>query len=325
VGCRATMDLQTGLHFHGHHEGHHHHGGVSSESAQWPFVVQGMLLAVFMVLEFSLGLIAHSVALVGDSFHMLIDVASAFASAWVISLLRRPASDSHTFAYRRADVLMAQGQGGLFVVMASLTIWEGAHRLVHPEHVNGSLVVIAAVVGMAASLGILWILSRVERAPTGHTMTFRANWLHEIQDLSGFTSTAIAGILISLTGFSRWDAIASFVVAGIMLNHARETLKESGEILMESVPDGMNLEDIRSFIESHAARPIVRNLHLWSIDEGFTSMSVHIYLPDGVDCHLLQAELRHYAEGELGIDHVTIEVLHDHYDLPHAHLSAARE
>jgi cobalt-zinc-cadmium efflux system protein len=316
------MDLQTGLHFHSHHEEHHHHhGGVKAESAQWPFVVQGALLGVFMVLEFALGLLAHSVALVGDSFHMLVDVASAFVSAWVITLLRRPASDSHTFAYRRADVLMAQGQGAVFIVMALLTIWEGVSRLIHPEAVDGPLVIIAAGIGILASLGILSMLRQVQRAAEGETMTFRANWLHEIQDLSGFTSTAVAGILIALTGFSRWDSLASFVVAGIMLNHARETLRESGEILMESVPDGMNLEDIRDFIESHAANPIVRNLHLWSIDEGYTSMSVHIFLADGIDCHPLQAELRQYAEGQLGIDHVTIEVLHHDLSKPHEHSS----
>jgi len=316
------MDLHHGLYFHGKREEHHHHpGGIDSASAQWPFVLQGILLGVFMVVEFTFGFIAHSVALVGDSFHMLVDVASAFASAWVISLLRRPASDSHTFAYRRADVLMALGQGALFVVMALLTIWEGIHRLFHPEVVNGSLVTIAAVIGIAASLGILWILNRAQRGATGTTMTFRANWRHEIQDLSGFTSSAIAGILIAITGFSRWDAIASFIVAAIMLNHARETIHESGEILMESVPDGLDLEDIRGFIERHATKPLVRNLHVWAIDDEYTSMSVHIALADGVDCHQLQAELHRYAEEQLGIDHVTIEVLHHDHAPTHRHVA----
>ena len=308
------MDLHSGLHSH-HHVGHHHHGGIKADSAQWPFVTQGSILGVFMVIELVVGIVAHSVALIGDSFHMLVDVGSAFASAWVISLLRRPASDSHTFAYRRADVLMAQAQGALFVVMALLTVWEGAHRLIHPEKVNGPLVTIAAIVGMAASLGILWVLSRAKN----DSMTFKANWLHEIQDLSGFASTAIAGVFIAVTGFSRWDAIASFVVAGIMFSHAWETLRESGEILMESVPDGFNLEVIRDFIESHALHPTVKNLHLWALDEGYTSMSVHIYLDDGVDCHPLQNALRDYAEQELGISHVTIEVLHHPGDVPHQH------
>lgn len=307
------MDLQQGLHYHHRHDHHHHHGGVEAESAQWPFIVQGSVLAVFMVLEFSLGFIAHSVALVGDSFHMLVDVGSAFASAWVITLLRRPASDRHTFAYRRADVLMGQAQGVLFLVMAILTAWEGAHRLAHPAKVDGVLVTGAAGVGILASLGILAVLNRVQEGASRSTMTFRANWLHELQDLSGFASTAIAGVVISTTGFARADAIASFVVAGIMVSHARATLKESGEILMESVPDGMNLEDIRDFIEGHADHPIVKNLHLWAIDEDYTSMSVQVFLEDGVDCHPFQDLLRDYALGPLGIDHVTIEVLHrDH-------------
>ena len=309
------MDFHHGLHAHFGSSGHHHHGQVSANSSRAPVIIQGAALSIFMVFELTVGVLAHSVALVGDSFHMLVDVGSAFVSAWVIGLLRRPASDSHTFAYRRADVLMAQGQGVLFVVMALLTVWEGAHRLMRPEKVNGTLVMAAAAIGILASLGILWVLNRSR----SNSMTFKANWLHEIQDLSGFLSTAIAGLLVWFSHLYQWDAIASFVVAGIMFSHGWEVLRESGEILMESVPDGMNLETIREFIEGHALRPEIKNLHLWAIDGEYTSMSVQIYLEDEADCHLLQAELHEYADSGLGISHVTVDVMHRPGSSTHPH------
>jgi cobalt-zinc-cadmium efflux system protein len=307
------MDLHEGLHHHSQRE-HHHHGDVTAETSISPFIIQGVVLSLFMILEFTVGLIAHSVALVGDSFHMLVDVASAFVSAWIITLLRRPESDSHTFAFLRSDVLMAEGQGALFVVMAALTAWEGVHRLFHPESVNGTLMSLAATTGIVASVALLYVLRRA-----GSSMTAKANWLHEIQDLAGFAATAAAGLLIQLTHFSRWDAIASFLVAALMLRHAWETLRETGRILMESTPAGLNLGEIRDFIESQPVRPKVKNLHLWSLNEDVTSMSTHIVLSEGIDCHPLQDSIREFAADRLGITHVTVEVLHEGDPTPHLH------
>jgi len=311
------MDPNEGLHVHGHHV-HHHHGGVKADSNKKPFIFQGTALAIFMFVEFATGFFSHSVALMSDAFHMAVDVVSAFASAWVIGLLRREASPTLTFAYRRADVLMAQAQGALFVVMGILTTWEAIHRLVTPAKVDGPIVTLAALIGISASIAILFVLQRSKKKEEG-SMTFEANWRHEIQDLSGFISTAIAGALIAITHISIWDSMASLVVAIIMFTHAWETLKESGEILMESVPDGINLSDVRNFIEAHATKPTIRNLHIWAINEEYTSMSVQIYIEDGVDCHPLQAELREYAEHSLGIDHVTIEALHYDSNKRHVH------
>lgn len=298
-----------GLHQHNHfesHEHHHHdHWTLSSNQLIWPFIVSGVLLLVFLVMELTIGIIGHSLALISDSLHMLIDAATAFISAWVITLLKKPESDAFTFGFKRADVMMAEGQGVLFIVTGATTALEAIQHLIHPSEVRGQLVIIAAAVGIVMSFIIFWITKM-----SGKSMTSESGIMHAIQDMAGFGSTLVAGILISITHFNRWDSIAALVVAFLMFKHAYEMLKKSGRILLESTPEDVDLEKIRDFIEDHPVSPKVRNLHVWSISSEIKTMSVHIILEDDVDCHPIQTELRKYAQKEFGITHVTIETLH---------------
>ena len=290
-------------HLHDHH--HHHHGGLGAEKKVWPFIVQAVVLGIFAVIEFTLGFFAHSVALVADSFHMLIDVAIAGASAWVITLLRRPSNDVFTYGFSRADVMMAEFQGIAFLITATLTAWEAAHRLLHPSDVDGPIMVIAAAIGAAASLGLLLVLRRTDRSMTGET-----GIMHEIQDLAGFGATIVAGVLVAVTGWSRWDALASFVVVGVMLTHGYETLKRSGRILLEGAPEGIDLVEIRDFIESDVTKPRVVNLHVWSINDEVSTLAAHVKVAEGVNCHTLQQSLDHFCRQHFGITHTTIQTTH---------------
>ena len=190
-----------GLHQHNYfesHEHHHHdHWTLSSNQLIWPFIVSGVLLLVFLVLELTVGIIGHSLALISDSLHMLIDAATAFISAWVITLLKKPESDAFTFGFKRADVMMAEGQGVLFIVTGATTALEAIQHLIHPSEVRGQLVIIAAAVGIVMSFIIFWITKM-----SGNSMTTESGIMHAIQDMAGFGSTLVAGILISTTHFN---------------------------------------------------------------------------------------------------------------------------
>ena len=236
---------------------------------------------------------------------MLIDVGIAAASVWVIYLLRRPSNDAFTFGFNRADVMMAEIQGIAFVVTASLTAWEAFVHLLHPSEVDGPLMVMAASVGALASLGLILVLKRAE-----HSMTEETGVMHEIQDLAGFLATIAAGFLVWFTGWTRWDACASLVVVVVMLKHGYATLKQSGRILLEATPEGVDLHAIRDFIESDATHPKVINLHVWSINDEVSTMSVHLRVEDGIDCHDLQEKLDRFCKREFHITHTTIQTTH---------------
>jgi cobalt-zinc-cadmium efflux system protein len=293
-------DAESGLHHH-----HHHGGELSPDRPVWPFLVQSAVLEIFALVELSIGITAHSSALISDSSHMAIDVAIAIASARVIVLLRRPSNEVYTYGYSRADVIMGEFQGLAFIATASVTAWNGVVHLLNPSQVDGPLMVVAAAIGAVASLVLMVVLRRAE-----HSMTSETGVMHEIQDLSGFAATIAAGFAVWLTGWSRWDAIASFVVVIIMLIHGYRALKQSGRILLEAAPEGIDLEAIKSFIEEHEASPKVVNLHVWSINDDVATMTVHVRVENGVDCHALQLELDEFCRSNFPIQHTTIQTTH---------------
>ena len=299
-------DLHEGLHQHHSHH-HHHHEGLSAAKKIWPFTVVAVVLSLFAVTEFILGYIAHSVALMADSFHMMIDAGIAIASAWVISLLRRPATGRMTYGYSRSDVIMAEMQGIAFVVTAALTSWEAITKLLHPSgEVDGPIMMVAASIGAIASIALLLVLRQAD-----HSMTEETGVMHEIQDLAGFLATMVAGLLVWVTGWTRWDACASFVVVVVMLSHGYATLKQSGYILLEAAPEAIDLEAIRDFIESDASHPRVINLHVWSMSDEIVTMSAHVKVADGVDCHDLQMKLDEFCREHFNIVHTTIQTTHE--------------
>ena len=201
--------------------------------------------------------------------------------------------------------MMAEFQGISFIATAALAGWEGVRRFLNPSPVQGSLVVIASVVGALASLVLLIVLRRAD-----HSMTEEAGLRHEIQDLAGFGATFLAGGMIWITNWSRWDGLASIVVASVMVNHAYVTLKQSGRILLEASPNDIDLNEIRSFIESSEVKPRVINLHVWSINSSINSMTVHIAVAEGTDCHLLQRQLDEHCRAHYSISHTTIQTSH---------------
>lgn len=307
----VTRDLDKGLHFHGmsgHSHGHDEEA-LTAATGRKPFVIQGAVLSAFMCFEFLIGYLGHSVALMADAFHMLIDVGAAGASIFVISLLRRPENDRYTFGLQRADVIMAESQGLGFLIVAAITVAEGVQRFLHPSTPKGAYMITASIVGALASLFLALILGRAEK-----TMTSRAGIMHEMQDATGFVLTALAGVLVTVTGWGRWDAVASFFVAILMLRHSYEMLKDSGRILLEATPEGIDLEAIRDFIESHETTARVVNLHVWSISDSLISMSVWLTVADGIDCHVLQGELAEYCQTRFGISHTTIQTMHSSSD-----------
>jgi len=100
-------------------------------------------------------------------------------------------------------------------------------------------------------------------------------------------------------------------VVFVMLMHGYQTLKRSGRILLEAVPEGIDPDAIKSFIEAHESEPKVINLHVWSISDDVTTMTAHVRVGEGVDCHSLQSEIDNFCRDKFAIQHTTIQTTHE--------------
>src|SRR5205823_5518573 len=259
-----------------------------------------------MAVEVVLGLAAHSLALLSDAAHMLVDAAALGMSVWAARLARRPAAGGMTFGLRRAEILAAQGNGVTLLVLGIAIVVESVRRLAAPPDVHGQLVLATAAAGAVVNVLALWQVSRANRSNLNVEGSFR----HLLTDLYAFAGTAVAGLVVWITGFDRADPIASLLVAGSMLFAAWPLLRASGRILLEGAPEGLAPAEIAAALGGHAGVESVHDLHVWEISSGFPALSAHVLVGRGEDCHGIRRELEALLHERFAIDHTTLQVEH---------------
>ena len=282
---------------------HDHHHGVRDRRLL--ALALGLIL-VFMVAEVVFGLLADSLALLADAGHMLTDAAAlglAFFAAWAASL---PARGRFTFGFARAEILAAQINGITLVLIALWILYEAIRRLIDPLEVQAGVVTVVALVGVAVNLAVVWILSRARR----QSLNVRGAYLHITTDLAAFAGTAVAGVLILLTGWDRFDPIASLLVVALMLYASVELLRESGRIFLEGAPTSAPPEAVGEAIAGYPGVVEAHDLHVWTVTSGFPSLSAHVLVEPGADCHRIRLELERLLRERFGIDHSTLQVEH---------------
>jgi len=284
--------------------GHPH--GVSEDADTTRLSVALALIVGFMAAEVVVGILAHSLALLSDAAHMLTDAGALLVSLWVIRLLGRPAGGNLTFGLKRSEILSAQANGGTLLVLAGLIVYEGIHRLVSPPPAKGLAILVVAVVGIGVNLLATWQLSRANRA----SMNIEGSFQHLLTDLIAFIVTAIAGAVILASGWTRADGVAALVIAAVMLRSAWGLLHDSGRVLLEAAPEGVDVEEIGRALAAHTHVESVHDLHVWEISSGFPSLSAHVLVHPGDDCHGIRRELEQVLHDRFHLDHTTLQVDH---------------
>jgi cobalt-zinc-cadmium efflux system protein len=264
------------------------------------------LILGLMAGEIAFGVLAGSLALLADAGHMLTDAAALGLALAAVSFAGRPARGRWTFGFRRLEILAAHVNGILLLVVGVVIVYTAVRRLVDPPAVRGGIVLVVALAGIAVNLAAAALLHR----PSRESLNMRGAFLHVATDLAAFAGTAVAGGLILLTGWNRLDPIASLVVAGLIFWSSYSLLRESTRILLEVAPD-----EPREVADEMLRVPgvvEVHDLHVWTVGSGFPSVSAHVLVEPGADCHAIRLQLANLLGERFGLSHSTLQVEHAH-------------
>jgi cobalt-zinc-cadmium efflux system protein len=262
-----------------------------------------------MLVEVTVGVLASSLALLSDAAHMLTD-ATALAVALVASrLAARPAGGAMTYGLGRAEILSAQANGVTLLILSVVIVVDALRRLVSPPSVDALPVLIVALVGIVVNLAAATILAR--GSGESRSLNLEGSYQHIVTDLYGFIATAVAAGIILATGFNRADAIASLIIAGILLRAAYGLLKESGRVFMEAAPAGIDPEEIGRTLAAYPGVVEIHDLHVWEVTSGFPALSAHVVVRAGDDCHELRRSLQRLVSERFDISHTTLQVDHE--------------
>jgi len=262
------------------------------------------LTAAFCVVEFVGGWLTNSLALLSDAVHMLTDVAALSLGLFALWVAGRPPSGTKTFGYHRAEILAALANGvalGLAVVFILRESWQ---RLGTPEHVEAGGLIAVAAAGLAANALCAWLLAPGE----GSSLNRRAAFLHVIADLLGSLGALAAGVVIAVTGWAQADAVAAAVIAVLVLKSAWALVRESLDILMEAVPEHIDLERLREAMEGVPGACRVHDLHVWTLTTGRYALAAHAVVDADTDGDAVLEHMQRLLAERYDVHHVTIQI-----------------
>lgn len=293
-----------GAHVHGL-GGTHVHGLTERRRL---LVVLTIAIAYFLT-ELIAGWFSNSLALLSDAVHMLTDIAALVIAMLTLWIAARPASKAKTYGYIRAEILGAV-LNGLFLWVLVVFIWiEAVHRIRNPENVAGLPVMVVAAVGIVINTFSAWMTMPTEGEARG--MAVRAVFLHVLSDLIGSAGVLLAGALVYFTGSHQADSIVSVFIGGLVLYGGWGLIREGVDILMESVPRGIDVSVVRSELLLVAGTEEIHDLHVWCLTSREFALSAHAVITATADHDQVLSDIALMLGDKFNIRHITVQLERD--------------
>ncbi len=303
------------------HDHEHHEHGHSPDGGFGSLIRVFFLSGAFMVAEILGGIWSGSLALLADSGHMAIDTAAVALGLFALWVARKPPSTKRTYGYYRAEILAATVNGALLVAIAFWIFYEAWLRFHEPHAINGPWMTAIAIGGLVVNLVGLRLL----RTHSHSSLNMRAVTLHLISDALGSAGAVTAGIAVWVWGLTWADSVVSIIIAALILHGAFKLLVECVNVLLESVPPGVNIATLRQDILRVEAVSDVHDLHVWSISSGVVALSVHLRIREGGDHETILRHCNAMLHDKHGIDHATLQLEPETYSHEDTHLDCQKK
>jgi cobalt-zinc-cadmium efflux system protein len=235
-----------------------------------------IIVAVIMVVEVIGGILSNSLSLLGDAGHMLVDVLSLGLSLIALNLARRPATATRTYGFHRSEILAALANGVLLVLVSVYVFYESFQRFKNPPTVQTGIMLVVAVIGLLGNL----ITIRLLRNHHKENLNVKGAFLHVVGDTLSSVGVIAGGIIIAVTGWKIVDPLIAVMIGLIILWGAVSLVRESVDILLETVPAHVELEKVTAAITAVPGVQELHDVHIWTITSGIYALSMHILIKD---------------------------------------------
>ena len=293
-----------------HHHSHTDHAHVDHTHADHDMSQTALgrtfiLIAAFTGIEVVGGLFANSLTLLADAGHMFLDASALGLSWYAMQLSRRENDASLSYGYHRFQVLAAFVNA---LTLAAIAIWiviEAIGRIAQPQELLALPGLAIAIVGLIVNVVALRMLH-------GHShgnLNVRSAWLHVLGDLLGSVAAVVAMLIIYFTGWTYADPILAVIVATILCTGAVRLLKDSGHILLEGVPKGLDLEQVKQTLTTNIANvQQVHHVHAWALTLDKPLITLHATLDEDSDAFATTSQIKSILRDQFNVDHSTVQV-----------------
>ena len=285
-----------------HAHDHDEHGDLTGR----PLKITLGLVIVIMVAEFVGGWLSNSLALVSDAGHMLTDALALGLSLFAIALARRPANPKKTFGYHRAEILAAFANGAILILLSAYIFYEAALRFTHKPEVKSPLMLAVAIVGLLANIVSMFLL----RQGSGKNINVKSAFLHVIGDTLSSIGVIIAAIIIYFTGWTPVDPLLAILIGVIILWGALRIVKESVDILLESTPRDIDMDEVLAEVKKIEGVEDMHEVHIWTLTSGIHALSAHLKVADQTvnESGVILSRVNDVLNDKFEITHTTLQL-----------------
>jgi cobalt-zinc-cadmium efflux system protein len=252
--------------------------------------------------------VTGSLALLSDAAHMMTDALALAISLVAIQVAKRPADRKRTFGYARFEILAAAFNALLLFAVAFYILYEAYQRLQVPAEIQSTGMLVIALLGLVVNLISMRLLS----AASGESLNVKGAYLEVWSDMLGSVGVIIAALVIMFTGWGWVDSVVAAAIGFWVLPRTWTLLKASMNILLQGVPEGVDIEQVEQGIRSVPGVKDVHDLHIWALTSGKNVLSTH-----------LVADASQGSEQQI-LSRVT-ELLHEQFDISHATIQVEGE
>ncbi len=264
-----------------------------------------VLTAGFMFAEVIGGVLSGSLALLADAAHMLVDTVALLFAWLAFRLSHRPADGARTYGYHRFPVLAAFTNGiSLFFIVGWIFV-EAVSRLLNPTEVLAGPMLAVAILGLMINATAFVILHGGDR----QNLNVRGALIHVLGDMLGSVAAVAAALIIMATGWMQIDPALSILVGLVVLRSAWLLLRDAAHVLLEGVPDQLDVQEIGPYLVSEIADvEDVHHVHAWSLSQEKSLLTLHARVVEGTNPDSAVAEIQRRLAQRFDVSHVTVQV-----------------
>ncbi len=290
-------------HNHHSHEHHHHLGHDLYEKNLLWVTLLNLSITIVQVVG---GIISNSLSLLSDALHNLGDSSAIFIAFVAGRISGRKPDTRKTFGYKRVEILAALFNAVVLIAICIFLFYEAYQRFIHPEPIKGRLMFVVAVFGLLANLISVVLLNKDKT----HNLNVRAAYMHLLGDTLSSVAVIAGGVAIWLFDSYWLDPLITVWVGIYIIWHTWGIVKETVDILMQSVPDSIDLEEIKTQVEQMDEVDNIHHVHVWKLDDSQIHLEAHLNLKSNIDMVEMMSvreKVENLLHEKFGIKHITLQ------------------
>ncbi|APR69151.1 MULTISPECIES: cation diffusion facilitator family transporter [Acinetobacter] len=257
------------------HQGHDHSHAAVTEGNIKKLTIALILTSTFLVVEVIAGLITQSLALLSDAAHMFTDAAALAIALAAIQIAKRPADNKRTFGYQRFEILAALFNACMLFFVAMYILYEAYQRFTQPPEINSLGMLIVASLGLVVNL----ISMKMLMSSASESLNIKGAYLEVLSDALGSVGVIVGAIVIYYTNWYWVDTIIAVAIGFWVLPRTWILLKQSINILLEGVPEEIDIEKLRNDLLALDGVESIHQLKVWAITSKNIHLTVHLFAP----------------------------------------------